>query len=242
MNIMLLMMGGGGTRFHNIVPKQYTKINGIPLFLYILKKAETQKEIDAIIVVSHSDYITYTEEWIRKFELKKVKKVIAGGSTRSLSVKNGLAAAKGIATGKDVVLIHDATHPYLDEKSLQTVIKAAEEYGGATCVSANYDTVYQVDENGMLQCVAPREKIVAGASPEVFQLQDIYNVYCSMTKEELERLTSAGATALANGIQMKAVPIELLNLKITYQRDFTLFCKLVNNYFFENMKWTTKKE
>lgn len=240
MNIMLLMMGGSGTRFNNSVPKQYTKVKGIPLFLYILKKAEEQKEIDSIIVVSHSDYIAYTEEWIRKLKIKKIHKVIAGGATRSLSVKNGLAVAKEIATGEDIVLIHDATHPYLDEESLHTVIKAAEEYGGATCVSANYDTVYRIDEKGLLDCVVPREMIVAGASPEVFRLQDIYRVYFNMEEEELDRLTSAGATALASGIKMKVVPIETLNLKITYPRDFCLFCNLTDNYFFKNMNWTVE--
>ena len=48
----------------------------------------------------------------------------------------------------------------------------------------------------------------------------------------MERMTSAGALALAHNIPMKVVPTQVLNLKITYPEDMNLFMKLYNNYFF----------
>ena len=66
MNILLLMMGGSGTRFGANIPKQYTIVEDAPIFSYILKKYNKMKEVDKIIVVSHKDWIDYVYEWAEK--------------------------------------------------------------------------------------------------------------------------------------------------------------------------------
>ena len=47
-------------------------------------------------------------------------------------------------------------------------------------------------------------------------------------------MTSAGAIALSHGIQMKVIPSNILNLKITYPSDLELFKRLAKNYFFDD--------
>lgn len=89
-----------------------------------------------------------------------------------------------------------------------------------------------MNEDNLLSQVIPREQIVSGASPEAFHFADIYNIYNNSTEEELAKMTSAGAIALAHGINMEVIPSNVLNLKITYAGDLELFKKLVDNYFF----------
>lgn len=50
-NILLLMMGGSGTRFGADIPKQYVEIDGVPVFAYILEKYSKMKEIDEVVAV-----------------------------------------------------------------------------------------------------------------------------------------------------------------------------------------------
>lgn len=232
MNIFALMMGGSGTRFGCDRPKQYTLIDDAPLFSYILKKADTVSAIDQIVIVSHSDWLDYVEEWAEKVLKNKPYIIVAGGENRSQSVRNGLYALKDIAKADDVVMIHDATHPYIDAKGIEDIVLAVKQYGGATLASKNYDTVYRSDENGFLQKVEPREYIVAGASPEAFRYGDISKIYFEASDDELMRMTSAGAIALAYNIPMKVVPANVLNLKITYQSDMKLFLQLIHTHFF----------
>lgn len=232
MNIFLLMMGGSGTRFGNSRPKQYTEIGGAPLFSYITAKADTVAAIDQIVIVSHRDWLEYVEQWAKKTILRKPFLIVEGGENRSQSVRNGLRALAGQAKRDDVVMIHDATHPYVDEDGIVQIIEAVKTYGGATLASKNYDTVYRTDAGGMLEKVEPREYIVAGASPEAFRFGDIYRIYMESSEEELAAMTSAGAIALANHIPMKVVPAKVLNLKITYPGDMDLFLKLIHSYFF----------
>ncbi len=232
MNIFLLMMGGSGTRFGENRPKQYTLIHERPLFSYIVEKADQTVAIDRIVIVSHADWLDYVQEWCSSVVRRVPYTVVAGGQTRSESVLNGLRSMDGTAQDDDVVLIHDATHPYLDANAVEQVVEAVKEFGGATVASKNYDTVYRTDRNGFLEKVEPRELIVAGASPEAFRYGEIYRIYLAASAEELKAMTSAGAIALAHEIPMKVIPTSLLNLKITYKPDLDLFLQLLDHYFF----------
>ena len=233
MNAMLLMMGGTGTRFGKDRPKQYTLIDNRPLFSYIVEKADKTACIDRLVVVSHADWLDYAQEWCENCVKRIPFDVVAGGENRSSSVLNGLTRLGCYAQKDDVVLIHDATHPYLDPEGVEKVVEAVREFGGATMASRNYDTVYRTDEQGFLEKVEPRERIVAGASPEAFRFGDIYDIYRSASAEELASMTSAGAIALSHNIPMKVIGTSVLNLKITYEHDLDLFLKLIHGYFFD---------
>lgn len=232
-NILLLMMGGSGTRLGADIPKQYLEVDGKPIFHYIVKAYAQLPEIDSICIVSHANWIEFVRSEISDIAFHCPVVVTAGGDSRSASVRNGLRAVQEFATEKDVVLIHDATHPYVDQEGTLAVIDAVNKFGGATLGACQYDTCYQMDEHNQLKKVIPRQELVSGASPEAFRFGDISRIYFNSTEEELNAMTSAGAIALAHGITMKVVPAQVLNLKITYPGDLELFKLLVKNYFFK---------
>lgn len=226
------MMGGVGSRFGADIPKQFTMIDEKPLFTYIANKMAKQDVITGIVIVVNSAWLNYTNEWINKLGIQKIISVISGGATRSESVFNGLKALKNIASDNDPVLMHDATHPYVDEEGTQKVVEMVAEYGSATLASLNYDTTYLMDDDNNIVQVIPRRNVIAGASPEGFRFRQIYDIYNHTPEEEMEKMTSVGAIALAHNIPMKVVPTPFLNLKITYPEDMKLFMKLYKNYFF----------
>lgn len=226
------MMGGTGTRFGSDRPKQFTLIEDKPLFTYIAKKLSAQEYINGIVIVVHADWIDYTNKWLLKLGIHKIVKVVSGGETRSNSVFNGLKALKGIAADNDPVLMHDATHPYVDSAGTKAVAEMVAKFGSATLASLNYDTTYLMDDDNNIVKVIPRKNVIAGASPEGFRYKQIYDIYDQTPEVEMERMTSVGAIALEHNIPMKVVPTPVLNLKITYPEDMKLFMKLYKNYFF----------
>lgn len=233
---VLLMMGGIGSRFGADIPKQFTMVNEKPLFTYIAKKLAKQECITGMVVVVNESWLDYTKEWIEKLHIDKIVNVVKGGDTRSESVRNGLRALVGIANDDDPVLMHDATHPYVDEEGTKKVAEMVSEYGSATLASLNYDTTYLMDDDNNIVKVIPRRNVIAGASPEGFRFKQILDIYENTPQEEMEKMTSVGAIALAHNIPMKVVPTTTLNLKITYPEDFKLFQKLFNNYFFNEQQ------
>lgn len=230
-NIVLLMMGGIGSRVGADIPKQFIEIKGKPIFSYILQGLNDLKCIDKIIVVCNKDWIDYAKKCITKLNISKLYDITEGGETRSDSVVNGLKRAKEFANDDDVVMMFDTTHPYVDEKGIEEFIEAVKKYGGATLGQRQYDTCYRIDENDMLQAVIPRQEIVSGASPEGFKFKIIYDIYMNASKEELNKMTSAGAIALAHNVPMKICTLNTLNLKITYPTDVEILKYLIDFNF-----------
>lgn len=233
-NIVLLMMGGSGIRCGAPIPKQFVKVKDKPIFSYILKGLDKLNDIDNIIIVVHKDWIDYTQKSCEELGIKKVYGVVEGGSTRSESVLNGLNKAKEIAADDDIVMMIDTTHPYVDKQGISDLIKAVKECGGATLGQRQYDTCYRIDENDMLVEVIPRQEIVSGASPEGFLFKTIYDIYNNSTKEELDKMTSAGAIAIAHNVKMKICTLNTLNLKITYPNDLEILKYLIDYNFGED--------
>jgi len=233
MNYLLMMMGGSGTRLGADRPKQYIEIDGKPVFAYIVEAYDKVACIDKMVIVSNAMWLDYVNEWCEKLNLNKPVIVTEGGPTRSHSVYFGMKAIAGEAKDKDVLLFHDATHPYVDEEGTIGVIEAIKEYGGATLGEFQYDTVYSMDADGFIRNVIPRQEVVAGASPEGFTFGKIFPIYDQADEEELANMTSAGAIALEHGIKMKTVQASVINLKITYPNDMKAFKKIVHSYFFE---------
>lgn len=235
-NFVLLMMGGSGTRFGTDIPKQFTLVNQKPLFSYIVHKLSSIDCVNGIIIVVNPQWLEYTQKWAEENNISKLLAIVPGGATRSNSVFNGLKALLGIAADNDVVLMHDATHPYVDKDGTKKVAEMVAEYGSSTLASLNYDTTYLMDNDNNIVKVIPRRNVIAGASPEGFRYKQIYDIYASTPEEDMEKMTSVGAIALAHNIPMKVVPTSILNLKITYPEDMKLFLKLFNSYFFDEQQ------
>lgn len=231
-NYFLLMMGGVGSRFGADCPKQFVEINGKPIFSYILEKLNNNNLVSGVVVVCHESWVKFVKDYCGT-KLTKVISVVQGGDCRSKSVFNGLKELRKIAKDDDVVLIHDATHPHLDETKLPELIEKVHEVGAATMCSCIYDTCYVKDEENIINKVIDRKTLAVGASPECFRFGLIYSIYDEATEEELERMTSAGATFLSEGLKMATVESKLLNLKITYQDDMDLFKVLVDDYYYK---------
>lgn len=237
MNHCLLMMGGVGARFGADRPKQYVEIDGKPIFIHLLRALIETESVDDIIIVSHASWIDFVNKNIREYiQTSKRVLVTEGGETRSESVKNGLLTLASYSNAEDIVLIHDATHPYVDKEGTAKVIEAVMQYGGATLGACQYDTCYRMDEENFIEEVIPRQFLVSGASPEAFKFALIYKIYIEASKEELDNMTSAGAIAFAHNIRMKVIPSNVLNLKITYPNDMEIFQQLIKSYFFKEKK------
>lgn len=224
-------MGGSGNRFGTELPKQFTVVNGIPLYLRLLKKLSELDCITGIVAVVNGMYLENTLNEIHSCDFKKMISVVSGGATRSESVLNGLKALQDYAKDDDVVLMHDATHPYVDTDGTEKVIAAVREFGAATLASRIYDTAYIKDGMDFLSQVTPRADVVIGASPEGFRFKQILDIYLNTPKEDMEKMTSVGAIALASNITMKVIPTDLLNLKITHADDMEVFNILAEPYF-----------
>src|SRR5512139_1348316 len=128
----IVTAGGIGKRMGADVPKQYLDLNGRPMLVWTLAVFERHPLIDGIVVtVPQGDEDYCLNELLVPFKLTKVMYVVAGGSTRQASVRQGLQRV----ADTDLVVIHDGVRPLVSVETITKSIHMAQAHGAAiACV------------------------------------------------------------------------------------------------------------
>ena len=209
----IIPAAGSGERFGE--EKQFKLLSGRPLFSHTLKLFLQSDYIDEIIVAVPSANVDPTHRDVLSMSAGKPVKVVAGGTRRQDSVKNGIDVSDSDST---LVCVHDAARPFVAEDLIQRSISACEFADGAVVGVPSKDTV-KFSENGLIKETLDREKIWLAQTPQCFHknklLQALYNA-------EKENLIGTDESALmeAMGFSIKLVDGESNNFKITTKDDW----------------------
>ena len=175
MNIGVVYAGGVGKRMRSKdKPKQFLEIYNKPIIIYTLEHFERNPEIDAVVVVCIEDWIPVLRDYLYRFRIEKVRKIVPGGATGQLSIYNGLCAAEELA-GKEnaLVLIHDGVRPLITPELLSEDIACVKEHGNAITAGIVKETIVVVDEEGRsVSMVLPHAVVLSiNIPPELIRLE-----------------------------------------------------------------------
>lgn len=209
--IAVVVAAGVGSRMGAKTPKQYLMLAGKTMLEMSVEAMLAESRIERLIVViSPSDLIGQT----LTFTDPRVEVARVGGTTRAMSVKNGITYSAA-GTG-DWVLIHDAARPCLAASDLSKLIDTciAEDQGGILAIRVN-DTLKAVNEDGEIEKTVPRDGMWAAQTPQMFKA-DILN-------DALEKAGSAvtdEASALEFvGLKPMVIEGSSTNIKVTRPED-----------------------
>lgn len=229
MNIAVIFAGGVGRRMNSRgIPKQFLKVNGVPIIIHTLQVFEHSKEIDKIVIACIDEYIKYLQSLISLYHIKKVASVVKGGSTGQQSIYNGLYAASLIAKEeKSVVLLHDGVRPLIDNDLISRNIESVHQFGSAiSCVPAK-ETVVIVNENGEISETTDRSLTCFARAPQSFWLDEILYYHNKAREEKLEFIDSC-TLMLYYKKALHTVETSSQNIKITTPDDFYIFKALLS--------------
>lgn len=137
---------------------------------------------------------------------------VAGGATRSESVRRGLAAVPSEAT---IVCVHDAARPFASEHLYKEVIAAvAGGADGAVPGIPVTDTIKQVNAEGMVLGTPDRAGLVAVQTPQAFRASVLREAHGSGN----EGTDDASLVERAGG-KVVVVNGESINRKLTTPED-----------------------
>ena len=228
-NIAVIFAGGTGQRMNSkTLPKQFLELHGRPIIIYTLEIFEKNKEIDSIIIACLEPWIKYLEELIKKYNLKKVVKVIAGGKTAQESQYLALKAIKKYINPSDesIVLLHDGVRPLVDDETIYRNIESVEKYGTAITTTAAIETVVYVEEENLVEAL-DRSKLRMAKAPQSFKYSEILNAHEKARKEGLEVIDSASLMQ-HYGKKLHIVEGDPDNIKITTPTDYYIFRAIVD--------------
>ncbi|XP_060012115.1 D-ribitol-5-phosphate cytidylyltransferase isoform X1 [Lagenorhynchus albirostris] len=220
----VLPAGGSGERMGVPTPKQFCPILERPLISYTLQALERVSWIKDIVVAVTGENMEAMKCIIQRYHHKGIS-LVESGVTRHRSIFNGL---KALAEDQpncrlskpEVVIIHDAVRPFVEEDVLLKVVTAAKEHGAAGAIRPLVSTVISPSVDGCLDHSLERARHRASEMPQAFLFDVIYEAYQQCSDYDLEFGTECLHLALKYcHIKAKLIEGSPDLWKVTYKRD-----------------------
>lgn len=220
----VIVAAGTGKRMKSSVSKQFIEINSKPVAAYTIERFEEVEEVDEIIVVTGEEDIDYLKkEIVEKYNMKKVKAVVAGGSERQYSVYSGLRA---VSNKTDIVLIHDGVRPFVRGCDIKNIIGQTRVNGACVLGVKVKDTIKMCNEDAVVVDTPKREVLWCAHTPQSFKYDIIMKAH---EKAQADNFLGTDDSVLAEriGYKIKMVEGSYDNIKITTPEDLVIAKQLI---------------
>jgi 2-C-methyl-D-erythritol 4-phosphate cytidylyltransferase len=161
----VLVAAGSGERFGAKRPKAFANLSGRPLVAESIERLDASSWIDSIVVVAPADWEEPTILLAEELGAGSLRAVVTGGTTRTDSVRAGLAEVPADAA---VVVVHDAARPLLPDEVVERVVTAlGEGWDAAVPAMPLADTVKRAEGEAVAGTV-DRTGLHAAQTPQAF--------------------------------------------------------------------------
>lgn len=215
----VIVAAGRGERAGGGVPKQYRALAGASVLHRSVHALLHHDRIMGIIVVVNPDdrdHLAAVEQ-----ELGQTLTTVAGGATRTASVRAGLDAAR--TAGFDAVLIHDAARPFVSPALLNRLTDALADHPAVIPALPIADALFRGDTTTdtttgtTMGDPVSRDGLYAAQTPQAFHLAPLLAAYDMLGDAALP---DDAAVIRAAGGTVALVTGEADNFKLTTPADF----------------------
>ena len=208
--VALIVAGGKGERMNTDIPKQFLLLNGTPILIHTLKQFSHFEEI--VLVLPYSQF-EYWRELCSTYNFTQKHILVAGGTSRFYSVKNGLEQIDE----NSVIAIHDGVRPLISTKLIDSLITKTKNGVGIIPIVPLKDSIRKVE--GENSTHLDRSNLYKVQTPQCFLIKDIKEAY---KQEFSDTFTDDASVFEAKGGKITTLLGEEKNLKITTKEDLTI--------------------
>lgn len=144
-----------------------------PILSHSLKTLEDTSCIDSVVVVVSKERVDSTIHIIKRFGCTKVRGVVVGGVNRLSSLRTVFSK---IQTDPSVVVIHEASRPFLSRKILAETVKCAKRYGCSIAAHRIPDATKVAPKGMRVSETLDRNTIWAAQTPQAFKMTVIKKI------------------------------------------------------------------
>lgn len=216
----IVLAAGSGKRMGTKVQKQYLELAGKPILYYSLQAFEDSPLIDDIILVTGKEEIAYCkEEIVEKYQIKKVRKIVAGGKERYHSVHNGL---QEVDFG-GYVFIHDGARPFVTNEIIEAAYHEVVKCRACVVGMPVKDTIKIADEEGYIAQTPNRAFVWQIQTPQVFETELVKEAYAKLMEQPDVNVTDDAQVVESMMYEdVKLVKGSYENIKITTPEDLEI--------------------
>jgi 2-C-methyl-D-erythritol 4-phosphate cytidylyltransferase len=188
-----------------------------PLICHTVEVFQRSSSIDAIVVVVPAGWEQRSTEVLKPYGLTKVQGIIAGGATRQLSCHQALCFLK--PDPPDICVIHDAVRPLVSQAMIDIAVQEGRE--GMTFGLSAMETIVESREGKLIR-VLPRDHLYQIQTPQAFPFSMLWDAHCRALEAGITDANDDAGLVLSAGQQVKVLPGDPRNIKITSPVDLAL--------------------
>jgi 2-C-methyl-D-erythritol 4-phosphate cytidylyltransferase len=211
---VIIPAGGSGRRFGGRAPKQFVRLEGVPILVRTVGLFARRKDVAAIVVVAPERHLARARRMLAAAGYPRVT-VVAGGKERQHSVWNGLRALPETCR---YVLVHDAVRPFTPPSVISSVVAGARTHGAAVAAVPVGDTLRLEGSPGFLSATVDRKGLWAVQTPQGFRTDLLVEAHGKAARRGILRTDETSLAELL-GVHVKIVEGTPSNIKITTRKD-----------------------
>ena len=209
----VVVAGGSGSRMNSDIPKQFLTLRGMPILMHTLRVfASCGSDISIILVLPKTQF-SYWQQLVQQYEFNVAHQVVAGGSSRFQSVKNGLDR---IPTD-GLVAVHDGVRPLVSVEIIENAYALAAKEKAAITVVPSKDSIRVRTATGTES--VDRSKYLLVQTPQTFDLALLKEAYDT---QELSTFTDDASVVESTGEKVHIIQGSYANIKITTPEDLVI--------------------
>lgn len=208
---------GTGSRLGSRTKKPFVRLNGKPVLFHTLKAISSAGSVKGIIVAAQANEIARVWGIVKRFGLRKVVRVVAGGPTRFDSVKNCLDE---VDASTDIVLIHDAARPLVSRAVIEGSAAIAARYGACVVAVPENDTVKLSDGRDTIRRTVDRKNIWRAQTPQTFRASLLKKAFYAPGARK--GATDDSSVVERYGFRVRVLRGSYANIKITTREDLKI--------------------
>lgn len=207
------------------IPKPYLELAGQTILYHSISRFLSLDGLSQVIIAASAQYMDRSQEVLDDVLPASIAGIcVEGGAERQDSITNALDRVGDV----DLVMVHDAVRPFVNEAAISECCKVASKIGSAVLGIPAKDTIKRIDEEQYVQETPPRKLLWQTQTPQIFQKQIIVEAYEQAASNDIEATDDASLVERL-GKKIKMVEGNQSNIKITYPLDLQLAKQLIDN-------------
>ena len=209
---LVLAAGGTGSRFGSKIPKQFTELQGQPLYLHALNRFAGF--VDQAVIVVPKNWKVIISKQLAALPYYEKLVLQTGGLKRQESVYRGILS---LTDEIRIILVHDAARPFVSKSLISKVIQGVRSRDACVPTIQLSDTVKQVHGDRIVRTLE-RDNLRLAQTPQGFKATLLKKALQQALKEGFWE-TDESSIVQRVGAEVFIIPGEKDNIKVTWNED-----------------------
>lgn len=202
----------------------FLTLGSYPMLIHSLRTFQDAPSVEGVVVAVSKERLDATVQLVKRYGCTKVCGIVVGGVNRMGTLRTVFAKMPG---SPSIVMLHEASRPFISKSVVEEVVKAAKRYGCAIAAHRIPDGV-KVAPNGVkVAQTLERNTVWTALTPQAFKTDVLEKIIDP--KHKAVKLQDDESEFVRKPAEVHMVEAGPRNIKIRSSADLAVASALLNS-------------